>query len=66
LSSDADGLIIPLRGCAKPRWLGNVVRLVWERRVTGILILLFGMYTLAVPGGHGGHDHSAHQTMQQQ
>lgn len=53
------------------RWLGNVVRLVWVRRVAGILILLFGVYTLAAPGGHvghgsqqAGHDHSAHQSMQ--
>ncbi|MBI3569635.1 MAG: hypothetical protein HY082_00800 [Gammaproteobacteria bacterium] len=67
------GLIIPLRGCAKPRWLGNVVRLVWVRRVTGILILLFGVYTLAGLGGHAvhggkqaGHDCPAYQSMQQQ
>ncbi|MBI5783179.1 MAG: sulfite exporter TauE/SafE family protein [Gammaproteobacteria bacterium] len=56
---------------ATARWLGNVVRLVWVRRGAGILILLFGVYTLAATGGHAGlgdehaaHDHSAHQPMQ--
>ena len=48
------------------RWLGNVVRLAWVRRGAGILILLFGVYTLAAPGGHAGHDHSAHQSMPQE
>jgi hypothetical protein len=37
----------------------------------GVLIPLFGVYTLAAPGGHAGHggeqaghDPSAHQSMQ--
>ncbi len=58
---------------ATARWLGNVVRLAWVRRAAGILILLFGVYTLAAPGGHAGHggehagqDHSAHQSMSQE
>ncbi len=56
---------------AAARWLGQVTRLPWVRRGAGILILLFGVYTLAAPGGHAGHggghashDHSAHQPMQ--
>jgi hypothetical protein len=36
------------------------------RRGAGVLILLFGVYTLAAPGGHAGHDHSAHQPMPQE
>lgn len=40
---------------AAARWLGNVARLVWVRRVAGISILLFGVYTLAATGGHAGH-----------
>jgi len=39
----------------------------------GVLILLFGVCTLAVPGGHAGHGdehaghgHSAHQPMPQE
>ena len=51
---------------AAARWLGSVVRLVWVRRAAGVLILLFGVYTLAAPGGHAVHDHSAHQTMPQE
>ena len=58
---------------AAARWLGNVARLVWVRRGAGILILLFGVYTLAAPGGHAGHggeyaghDRSAHQPMPQE
>jgi uncharacterized protein len=38
----------------------------WVRRGAGVLILLFGVYTLAAPGGHAVHDHSAHQTMPQE
>lgn len=56
---------------AAARWLGHVARLAWARRGAGVLILLFGVYTLAAPGGHAGHggkqashDHSAHQPMQ--
>jgi sulfite exporter TauE/SafE len=33
----------------------RVVVHVWVRRGAGILILLFGMYTLAGLGGHAGH-----------
>jgi sulfite exporter TauE/SafE len=51
---------------AAARWLGNVVRLVWVRRVAGILILLFGVYTLAAPGGHTGHSPLAYQSMPQE
>ncbi|MDO8706140.1 MAG: sulfite exporter TauE/SafE family protein, partial [Sulfuricaulis sp.] len=36
---------------AAARWLGNVVRLVWVRRVAGLLILFFGLYMLFAPGG---------------
>jgi hypothetical protein len=43
------------------------------RRGAGILILLFGVYTLAGLGGHAGHgskqaghDPSAHHLMQQE
>jgi hypothetical protein len=34
----------------------------WVRRAAGILILLFGVYTLAAPGGHAGHGskHAGH------
>ena len=39
----------------------------------GVLILLFGVYTLVAPGGHAGHGdehaghgHSAHQPMPQE
>ncbi len=47
---------------AAARWLGDFVRLIWVRRVAGVLILLFGVYTLAVTGGHAGHDgeHAGH------
>jgi sulfite exporter TauE/SafE len=45
----------------------------WVRRGAGILILLFGVYTLVAPGGHAGHgSHQAghpppaHQTMPQE
>lgn len=54
---------------ATARWLGNVVRLAGVRRGAGVLILLFGVYTLAAPGGHAGHagfipqpSHSIHTT----
>ncbi len=56
---------------ATARWLGSVVRLPWVRRGAGILILLFGVYTLAAPDGHAGHgsqqaghDPSMHQSTQ--
>jgi hypothetical protein len=34
----------------------RIVVHVWVRRGAGILILLFGVYTLAGLGGHAGHD----------
>ncbi|MDO8705779.1 MAG: sulfite exporter TauE/SafE family protein, partial [Sulfuricaulis sp.] len=37
---------------AAARWLGNVARLTWVRRVAGMLILIFGLYMLFAPGGH--------------
>lgn len=40
---------------AAARWLGGIVRLTWVRRGAGILILLFGAYTLFMPGMHAGH-----------
>jgi len=40
---------------AAARWLGGVVRLPWVRRGAGILILLFGAYTLLTPGMYAGH-----------
>ena len=40
---------------AAARWLGQVARLVWVRRGAGILILLFGLYTLFASGAHSGH-----------
>ncbi|MBI3571507.1 MAG: sulfite exporter TauE/SafE family protein [Gammaproteobacteria bacterium] len=47
---------------AAARWLGQVVRLVWVRRGAGVLILLFGLYTLFAPGAHSGHggEHANH------
>src|SRR3989344_4393396 len=47
---------------AAARWLGQVARLVWVRRGAGVLILLFGVYTLVAPGGHAGHggEHASH------
>ncbi|MBI3779417.1 MAG: sulfite exporter TauE/SafE family protein [Gammaproteobacteria bacterium] len=56
---------------AATRWLGQFTRRPWVRRGAGMLILLFGLYTLFAPGahsGHGGdhagHDHSAHRSLQ--
>ena len=55
---------------AAAHWLGHITRLPWVRRGAGVLILLFGVYVLAVPGGHAGHDsHSPsanHHLMQQE
>ncbi|HSD97263.1 MAG TPA: sulfite exporter TauE/SafE family protein [Sulfuricaulis sp.] len=47
---------------AAARWLGHVARLVWVRRGAGVLILLFGLYTLFTPGAHSGHggEHASH------
>jgi hypothetical protein len=51
----------------------RIVVHVWVRRGAGILILLFGVYTLVGLGGHAGHggkqaghDPSAHHLMQQE
>ncbi|HEU5338959.1 MAG TPA: sulfite exporter TauE/SafE family protein [Sulfuricaulis sp.] len=38
----------------------------WVRRGAGILILLFGVYTLASPGGHSAHEHPADVTNKQE
>ena len=38
----------------------------WVRRGAGVLILLFGVYTLVAPGGHAVHDHSEQQSMPQE
>lgn len=45
---------------AAARWLGDFVRLTWVRRTTGVLILLFGVYTLTTLEGHvhAGHGSS--------
>jgi hypothetical protein len=45
-------------------WLKDVVRRSWVRRAAGLLVLLFGLYTLLAPGGHAGHDaaHTEHAT----
>ena len=58
---------------ATARWLGQVTRRPWVRRGAGVLILLFGLYTLFAPGahsGHGGghasHDQSARQPVPQE
>ncbi|MEK7207638.1 MAG: sulfite exporter TauE/SafE family protein [Pseudomonadota bacterium] len=40
---------------AAARGLRDIVRRVWVRRTAGILIMLFGFYTLFVPGAHVGH-----------
>jgi uncharacterized protein len=49
---------------ATAEWLKDVVRRPWVRRVAGLLVLLFGLYTLLAPGGHVGHDaaHAEHGT----
>jgi len=42
------------------RWLGNQARRLWVRRSVGVLILLFGVYTLAAPVEHDPHAHPGH------
>jgi hypothetical protein len=37
------------------RWLGDLVRRPWLQRGAGLLVLAFGLYTLAASGGHAGH-----------
>lgn len=47
---------------AAARWLGHVVHLPWVRRTAGVLILLFGLYTLFIPDAHSGYfgEHAGH------
>jgi len=45
---------------ATAHWLGNLARQLWVRRSMGVLILLFGVYTLAAPGEHNLHSHPTH------
>jgi sulfite exporter TauE/SafE len=40
---------------AAARWLNRIVQQPWVRRGAGILIILFGFYTLFAPPGHTGH-----------
>jgi sulfite exporter TauE/SafE len=40
---------------ATARWLGDLSRQPWLRRATGALLILFGVYTLFIPGRHDGH-----------
>jgi len=40
---------------AAAEWLKDFVRHPWVRRGTGVLVLLFGMYTIIAPGSHTGH-----------
>lgn len=37
------------------RWLHRFAQQSWVRRGAGVLIILFGLYTLFAPGGHAGH-----------
>ena len=36
-------------------WLKDFVRHPWVRRGAGVLVLLFGLYTVIAPGSHAGH-----------
>ncbi len=40
---------------AAARWLGQFVQRPWVRRGAGMLVILFGLYTLFAPGGHSAH-----------
>jgi sulfite exporter TauE/SafE len=40
---------------AAARWFNQLVQQPWVRRGAGILIILFGFYTLFAPPGHTGH-----------
>jgi sulfite exporter TauE/SafE len=40
---------------AAARWLHQFVQQPWVRRGAGILVILFGLYTLFAPGGYSGH-----------
>lgn len=44
---------------ATAEWLRDFVRHVWVRRSAGLFVLLFGMFTIFVPGGHGHPDGAA-------
>ena len=48
---------------AAARWLGGVVQRPWVRRGAGILILLFGTYTLFMPGANMSGAVSARRRM---
>jgi sulfite exporter TauE/SafE len=39
---------------AAAEWLKDFVRHPWVRRSAGMLIIVFGVYTVAAPGGHAG------------
>lgn len=41
-------------------WLNEITRKAIVRQTMGLLIILFGLYTLFAPHKHGGHDHSGH------
>ena len=47
---------------AAARWLNQFVQQPWVRRGAGILVILFGLYTLFAPGGHKSHGggHTGH------
>lgn len=58
---------------AAAEWLRDFVRQVWVRRLAGLTVLLFGLFTILAPGGHvhstgpsavseshGTHEHHAH------
>jgi hypothetical protein len=40
---------------AAAEWLKDIVRRPWVRRGAGLMVLLFGFYTILAPGGHEGH-----------
>lgn len=40
---------------AAAEWLKDFVRRPWVRRGAGLMVLLFGLYTILAPGGHEGH-----------
>ncbi len=42
---------------AAARWLGQFVQRPWVRRGAGMLVILFGLYTLFAPGGHKSQSH---------
>jgi sulfite exporter TauE/SafE len=46
-------MLLAIGGAAE--WLKDVVRSPWVRRGAGLMVLLFGLYTIFAPGGHAGH-----------